>query len=85
MIEITELKSTGENSENFHIDNNEKINCVCDVMEWYNKFPGYRNFLNFDQNSNWNRIVLKLDIADDAFTILKALSKYCHLVCNNSF
>lgn len=70
MIEITELKSSGENSENDQITLKTE-----EGIEWYEHFPGFRNLLNFETNSNWNRIVLKLDITDDTITIVKALGK----------
>lgn len=69
MIEIIELKSTGENSEN----SVEKGKSIEDEIEWYESFPGFRNLSHIENNSRWNRMVFKLDIGDDTSSILKAL------------
>lgn len=76
MIEVIELKSTGENSENFLSDNENKCDKTGVDSDWYRNFPGYRNFTSFEPNSKWNRLVFQFEVGDDTLDILKALGKF---------
>lgn len=68
---MIELKSSGENSEN----NDEETGKNGEEIKWYEHFPGFKNLWNFDKSMHWNRLVIKIDIADDALSIIKALGK----------